>query len=139
MTTLINLNNNNIFNTIKKMKSSTIVNNHKTTTFNRKLKKALTIKNTSYNFKNNIKNELKKKKNNIKDKNKKKSKKMESYNKVYEFFFFKGEKFEILNKNLKINELKSDDNSLFENKSSSFNSSFLGSSIDSDFYQNLNK
>ena len=142
MTTQININNNNkILNTFKKMKSSTIVNNQKTIKFNRKIKKALTIKNINYNFKNNIKNQLKKKGNTIQDKNKTKSKKMESYNKLYDFFFIKCEKFNILNKNLRINEVESDDNSnsLFENNSSSFDSSFLGSSIDNDFYQNLNK
>ena len=66
---------------------------------------------------------------------------MESYNKLYDFFFIKCEKFNILNKNLRINEVESDDNSnsLFENNSSSFDSSFLGSSINDDFYQNLNK
>ena len=48
------------FNTFKKMKSSKIVNNQKTIKFNRKIKKALTIKNINYNFKNNIKNQLKK-------------------------------------------------------------------------------
>ena len=142
MTTQKNINNNNkILNTFKKMKSSTIVNNQKTIKFNRKTKKVLTIKNINYNFKNNIKNQLKKKDNNIQDKNKTKSKKMESYNKLYDFFFINGEKFNILNKNLRINEVESDDNSnsLFENNSSSFDSSFLGSSIDNDFYQNLNK
>ena len=89
MTSLINLNNNNIFNTIKKMKSSTIVNNHKTTTFNRKIKKALTIKNISYNFKNNIKNELKKRRIISKIKIKRKVKRWNLIIKFMNSFFLK--------------------------------------------------
>ena len=136
MRTLVNMDN-NIFNTVKNIKSSTINNNHRTVKFNRKIKKALTNKNiVCINIKNKINNQLKKKGNNIEDKAK--TKKMESYNKVHEFFIIKDEKFDIINKNLRINEEKDDNsNSIFENRSSSFNSSFLGSSIDDDFYKNF--
>ena len=64
--------------------------------------------------------------------------KMKSYD-VNHFFFMADDKNDIEKEKINKNEYV-ENNSLFENENNiSFNSSFLGSSLDDDFYKNLNK
>ena len=131
-------NNNNLFNKIFHLKSSTIDTSDRTNSTNNKInnllkKKNLTSKKISTNIKDNEKNEA----NNIKIKNKSK--------------FIKFKRTCLLSKDLlekdesklsteKENKKKIEEDSVFEaSLNLSFDSSFLGSSFGNDFYQNLNK
>ena len=131
---------NNIFNKFSRLKSATIGNISKN--FNNDkiiIEKKITNKN-----KNEIENYSKNKnnyiniENNYEVKNKKRKiyKKMKSA-KINSYFFINSDKF-IIKKEEKT-KVEEENNSLFENNSHcSFSSSFLGSSMDEDFYKALN-
>lgn len=131
ISTQIYKDNNILFNKICHIKSSTIDNIDKNGNINKKIVK-LKIKPNNNNKNNNLKI---KKENNIEDKNKSNIKnKLESF-KGNELLLINGEVYDILNEYLK----EDDKNSIFENRTNfSFDSSFLGSSADDDFYQKLN-
>jgi hypothetical protein len=130
--------NNNIFNKIFHLKSSTIDTSDRTNGTTNKLNKFLnknhlTSKNISTKIKDNDKNED----NNIKIKNKSKFANFKTTCLLINDLLVKDKS------NLspeKENKKKIEEDSVFEaSLNLSFDSSFLGSSFDNDFYQNLNK
>ncbi len=129
--------NNLIFNRINHYKNVNNNNNNKynPNTFNAKTSKNKNLNINNMKFKNNC---VKIKENLLEDNNKFSSnyKKMKSTN-IESFILLDDEK---LIKKEKIKKDEDENNSIFENESNnSFDSSFLGSSFDDDFYKNFNK
>ena len=129
--------NNLIFNRINHYKNVNNNNNkYNPNTFNAKTSKNKNLNINNMKFKNNC---VKIKENLLEDNNKFSSnyKKMKS-TKIESFILLDNEKLII--KKGKIQKEEDENNSIFENESNnSFDSSFLGSSFDDDFYKNFNK
>ena len=125
---------NNLFNKIYRLKSATIDNINKSINKNKKIEKNQNKNIIENQNKNNYINlEINY---DIDNKNRKKYKKTKS-TKINSCFFINNEKYNI--KKEEKTKVEKDKNSFLENNSHfSFDSSFLGSSMDEDFYKTLN-